>query len=155
VSSADDEMSPSDRILMQSLAQAVGTTEPPTDLIARCEGLLTWLDVESELAVLLDQPVAEAAGTRGAASSATTHEFAIDDGSCVIELDVSSEHLRGQVLGATAQQIVIRTAPGTTHIVPVDETGHFSLEDPPSGPIRLELEPSSESRRIHTDWFVV
>jgi hypothetical protein len=154
VTNADDEMSPSDRALMQALAEAIDAPPPPTDLVARCEGLLTWIDLDAELAMILDQPVAEAAGTRGVVS-APTLEFVVDDGSCVIELDVSLALLRGQVLGVHAQQVVIRTAAGTTHAVVVDETGHFSLDDPLSGAIRLELEPFSESRRIHTDWFVV
>ena len=63
---AGDEMSASDRNLMKALAEAIGGSPPPTDLVARCEGLLAWLDVDSELAALLEQPVAEAAGTRGA-----------------------------------------------------------------------------------------
>ncbi len=73
MTNADDEMSASDQALMQALAAAIGGgPRPPVDLVARCEGLLAWIDVDSELAMLLDQPVAEAAGTRGAASS-TAH----------------------------------------------------------------------------------
>ena len=154
MSNADDEMSASDRILMQALAEAIGGTPPPVDLVARCEGLLAWIDVDSELATLLDQPVAEAAGTRGATASATL-EFVVDDGSCVIELTPSENGLRGQLLGGQADQIVVRTAAGDTYSLPVDELGNFVLDNPTSGTIRLELELIPESRRIHTDWFVV
>jgi hypothetical protein len=154
VTDADDEMSPSDRQLMQALAEAIGGPQPPVDLAARCEGLLAWIDVDSELAMLLDQPVAESAGTRGGLSS-TMLEFSVGDGSCVIELDSSEGRLRGQVLGVEVRQIVVRSATGTTLSVEVDESGSFSLDDLTSGTIRLELEPFSESRRIHTDWFVV
>ena len=63
MTNADDEMSPSDRNLMKALAKAVGPPQPPADLVDRCAGLLAWIDVDSELAALLDQPVAEAAGT--------------------------------------------------------------------------------------------
>lgn len=155
MSNADDEVSESDRNLMKALAEAIGGARPPVDLAARCEGLLAWIDVDSELAMLLDQPVAEAAGTRGAAPSGVTLEFALDDGTCVIELDPAERVLRGQLLGGQAQQIVVRTAAGATHSMPVDELGNFALIDPPSGTIRLELELSSLGRRIHTDWFVV
>lgn len=154
MTNADEEMSASDRILMKALAEAIGGTPPPVDLVARCQGLLAWIDVDSELAMLLDQPVAEAAGTRGATASATL-EFVVDDGSCVIELTPTENALRGQLLGGTAQQIVVRTAAGATHSLPVDELGNFALDQPPSGTIRLELELHPESRRIHTDWFVV
>ncbi len=154
MSNADDEMSASDRILMKALAEAIGGPPPPVDLVARCEGLLAWIDVDSELAMLLDQPVAEAAGTRGATASATL-EFVVDDGSCVIELTTSGNALRGQLLGGEANQIVVRAADGAIHSLPVDELGNFALDQPPSGTIRLELELIRESRRIHTDWFVV
>jgi hypothetical protein len=147
-------MSASDRILMKALAEAIGGTPPPVDLVARCEGLLAWIDVDSELAMLLDAPVAEAAGTRGATTSVTL-EFAVDDGSCVIELTPSEDALRGQLLGGETAQIVVRTAAGATHSMPVDELGNFALDRPPSGTIRLELELNPEGRRIHTDWFVV
>jgi hypothetical protein len=155
VADPDDDMSPSDRHLMQALAEAIGGPPPPVDLVARCEGLLAWIDVDSELAMILDQPVAEAAGTRGAPSSVTTLEFSVDDGSCVIELTPSDGQLHGQVLGAETHQVIVRTAAGVILSLLVDESGAFSLNDPPPGAIRLELELFPESRRIHTDWFVV
>ena len=105
--------------------------------------------------MLLDQPVAEAAGVRGAASSTSTLEFAVDDGSCVIELNPLKNALRGQLLGGETQHVVVRTATGDTHSLPVDELGHFSIDQPISGSIRLELELFPDGRRIHTDWFVV
>ena len=155
MSNADDEVSPSDRILMKALAEALGASQPPVDLIARCEGLVTWIDVDSELATLLDQPATEQVGTRGATSLDTTMVFTVDDGSCVIELTPSDNSLQGQVLGPQVAEILVRTASDTVHSISVDETGNFSIDDPPTGAIRLELELFSESRRIHTDWFVV
>jgi hypothetical protein len=154
VTSADDEMSAADRILMRALSEAIGGTPPPVDLVSRSEGLLAWIDVDSELAALLDQPVAEAAGTRGATAPATL-EFVVGDGSCVIELTPSDNAIRGQLLGGEAHEIVVRTAAGDTHSFPIDEMGNFTLDQPTSGTIRLELELIPESRRIHTDWFVV
>ena len=85
----------------------------------------------------------------------TTLEFAVDDGTCVIELTPSENALRGQLLGGEADQIVVRAADGATHSLPVDELGNFTLDPSPSGTFRLELELIPESRRIHTDWFVV
>ncbi len=155
MSNADDEMSPEDRVLMKALTEAVGSPQLPPDLLERCAGLLSWIDVDAELAVLLDQPVPEAAGTRGASSVDSTLVFTVEDGSCVIELTPSENALRGQILGAQASAIVIRTAANVTHTASVDETGNFSIDAPPMGAIRLELELISEIRRIHTDWFVV
>lgn len=140
---------------MQALTEAIGGPRPPVNLVARCEGLVAWIDVDSELAMLLDQPVAETAGTRGAAPSDTTLEFALDDGTFVIELETAELVLHGQLLGGHAQQIMIRTAAGAIRALPVDELGNFVLIDPPSGTIRLELELGPHGRRIHTDWFVL
>jgi hypothetical protein len=155
VTNADDEMSPSDRILMNALAEAIGDTQPQRDLVARCEGLLAWMDVDSELAALLDQPVAEAVGTRGTAPPDAALVFVVGDGTCVIELTSSGSSLRGQLLGGRADEIVARTVADAVHRAPIDETGIFSIENPPTGTIRLELELFSDGRRIHTDWFVV
>jgi hypothetical protein len=149
------EMSPADEALMRALAEALGTRQPPIDLVPRCEGLLSWIDIDAELAMLLDEPVMEAAGTRGAASPTSTLVFTVDDGTCVIELVPERDVLRGQLLGGDAQQVIVRTASGSVHPAVVDESGNFALEDPPTGTIRLELELFPESRRIHTDWFVV
>src|SRR6185295_4949554 len=121
-------MSPSDRILMNALAEAMGSPPLPPDLLERCEGLLSWIDVDAELAMLLDQPASEAAGTRGATSLDSTLVFTVEDGSCVIELTPSENALRGQILGAQASEIVIRTAANITHTAPVDETGNFSID---------------------------
>ena len=152
---ADEQMPASDRILMKALGEALGGVQPPADLAARCEGLLGWLDVDAELAEFLDQSALDSTGTRGPAGSTPTLEFTVADGSCVIELNPLKNVMRGQLLGGEAQHVVVRTAAGDTHALPVDELGHFSLDQPISGSIRLELELFPDGRRIHTDWFVV
>ena len=154
MTSPDDEMSASDRHLMQALAEAIGGQRPPIDLAARCEGLLAWIDVDSELAMLLDESASEVAGTRGA-SSTVAFEFAVEDGSCVIELAPSDGALRGQLLGGEANHVIVRTAAGVTHSLDIDELGNFLLVNPPAGALRLELELIATRRRIHTDWFVI
>ena len=154
MTNADDEMSAADQALMQALAAAIGGPRLPIDLVARCEGLLAWIDVDSELAMLLDQPVVEAAGTRGTAPPTAALEFAAGDGSCVIEVTPSAAALRGQLLGGAAPEVVARTTTGTTTSSPIDELGAFEISNPPAGTIRLEFD-LTDGRRIHTDWFVI
>ena len=151
---ADEHMPASDRILMKALAEAIGGEQPPVDLTARCEGLLGWLDVDAELAELLDQSALDSTGTRGPAGSTPTLEFTVADGSCVIEVSTTAGVLRGQLLGGEAQHVVVRTSTGTSQSALVDEVGSFEISNPPSGTIRLEFE-LLEGRRIHSDWFVV
>jgi hypothetical protein len=153
VTNVDDELPPSDKNLMNALAAAIGSPSPTSELLAHCEGLLAWIDVDAELASLLDQPVAEAAGTRGAATT-TGLEFAVGDGSCMIEVTPLEGSLRGQLLGDVATDAVLRTVTGTTQSAPIDDLGEFEFDEPPSGTVRLEVHLAS-GRRIHTDWFVV
>lgn len=154
MTSADEEMSSSDRTLMKALAEAIGGSQPPIGLTTRNQGLLAWIDVDAELAELLDQPVLETSGTRGVAGSTATLEFTVADGTCVIEVTPAAGVIRGQLLGGDAQQVVVRTAAGTSQLSPIDELGQFEINNPPSGTIRLEFD-LLEGRRIHSDWFVV
>jgi hypothetical protein len=154
VTGADEHVPASDRILMKALAEALGGDQPPADLAARCEGLLGWLDVDAELAELLDRSALDSTGTRGPAGSTPTLEFTVADGSCVIEISTTEGVLRGQLLGGEAQQVVVRTSAGTSQSALIDELGAFEISNPPSGTIRLEFE-LIDGRRIHSDWFVV
>jgi hypothetical protein len=147
-------MPASDRILMKALAEAIGGEQPPADLTARCEGLLGWLDVDAELAELLDQSALDSTGTRGPAGSTPTLEFTVADGSCVIEISTTEGVLRGQLLGGEAHQVVVRTSADASQSALVDDVGAFEISSPPSGTIRLEFE-LFDGRRIHSDWFVV
>jgi hypothetical protein len=151
VSNADDEMSTPDRALLRALAEALGE-QPPADLTERCEGLLAWIDVDAELAELLDE--AAPTGVRGSGGSASTLEFTIADRTCVIELVVSPRKLSGHVLGAHAPLATARTVDGAAESAPIDEHGGFELIDPPPGTTRIELD-LEDGRRIHTDWFVI
>ncbi len=151
VSNADDELSTPDRALMRALAEALG--EPaPAGLIERCEGLLGWIDVDAELAELLDEAVAAPIGVRG--QPASTMQFTIADRTCLIEIAPSPRKLSGQLLGAHARSALLRTAGGVAESSPIDDLGGFELRDPPSGAIRLEFD-LDDGRRIHTDWFVI
>jgi hypothetical protein len=154
VTSADEEMSSSDRTLMQALAEAIGGSQPPIGLTERLQGLLAWIDVDAELAELLDQSALEASGTRGTTGPAATLEFTVADGTCVIEVMPSGGTIRGQLLGGVALQVVLRTATGASQLSPIDQLGQFEIRNPPSGALRLEFE-LLEGRRIHSDWFVV
>lgn len=149
----DDEMPPPDKHLMALLKAAVGGAIPSEELLAQCEGLLAWIDVDADIAMLLDQPVAEAAGTRGAAAT-TGLEFAVDDGSCVIELTPLPGLLRGQLLGEVATTVVLRSVAAAAQSAAIDELGGFEFDQPASGTVRLEVHLSS-GRRVHTDWFVI
>jgi hypothetical protein len=154
VSGAEEEMSASDKALMKALAEAIGGLQPPIDLATRSEGLLAWLDVDAELAELLDQPMTEAAGIRGSSTATPVLEFSVADGSCVVEVSVADDAITGQLLGGEAAEVVLRTSSGAVSSAPIEELGAFTFNHPPSGALRLEID-LTEGRRIHTDWFTV
>ncbi len=149
---SDDAPDERDRALLAALGRALGTVDD-TDLIARCAGLLTWIDVDAELAALLERPPAELAGTRGDAAAADL-EFTVDDGTCVIEVTVRDGTVRGVVLGVTPEHVAVRSVTGELHDAEFDAVGAFTITVPVSGSARVELD-LGEERRIHTDWFVI
>jgi hypothetical protein len=95
-----DELSSEDAELLRDVAGTFGTEPVPERL---CEGLLTWADVDHELAELLDAPAEELAGTRGgAAASATELTFEVGHVGTVVELRTEGDRVTGQVLPAGA-----------------------------------------------------
>lgn len=149
---SDESPDAHDRALLAALARALGTVDD-TDLIARSTGLLAWIDVDAELAALLERPPAELAGTRGDAAAADL-EFTVDDGTCVIEISVAGGTVRGVVLGVAPEHVAVRSVNGDLHGAEFDAVGAFTVIAPVSGSVRVELDLGGE-RRIHTDWFVV
>lgn len=146
--------SEADARLMAELGRALGPAPSDDDLIARCEGLLAWIDVEADLAELLEQSPAELAGTRGGPGEPSALEFSVADGTCIVELRVEDGSLHGQVVGPAPAAVAIRVVTGLVEPAPVDELGMFTIDRPPSGSARVEIE-FPDGRRIHTDWFVI
>lgn len=146
-----------DQALLAALGRALGrATEGDTsdaDLVGRCEGLLAWMDVDAELAELLEQAAPELAGTRGS-DRGPGMEFSLADGSCLIEVDVVDGAVRGQVLGVRPERLVLRIVTGVLEAADVDALGAFEIAAPPPGSARIEIDLDG-GRRIHTDWFVI
>ena len=83
-------MSEADRELLAALGEAWGDDPLPVGIIDRADALLTWADVDEELAALLETSSTELAGTRGASASDTVLEFQVADGTVVIEVDLGA-----------------------------------------------------------------
>lgn len=150
-----DAPDPRDRALLDALGRALAGDRGGTDdddLVGRCEGLLAWVDVDAELAALLEQAPAELAGTRGGDGAGM--EFSVADGSCLIEVDVDGGAVRGQVLGVTPERLMLRIVTGVLEPAEVDALGAFEIVAPPPGSARIEVD-LIDGRRIHTDWFVI
>jgi hypothetical protein len=149
----DELMSEADRELLAALGDACGDDPLPVGIIDRADGLLTWADVDEELAELLETTSAEVAGTRGASQSDTVLEFQVADGTVLIEVDLGSGGITGQVLGIDVDVVVLERPGGESGTVDVDELGHFSFPDPEPGAVRLRI--AAGTTDVRTDWFVI
>ena len=141
-----------DRALLAALGQAIADPVPP-GLVDRAIGLITWADVEGELAALLDDADRELTGTRGGAPASTALEFITPEG-VVVELTVDDGTLEGQVLGAEVLTAVLEHADGDAEEIEVDELGTFAVQSTHTGAARLRIDLRDHGR-IHTDWFVL
>jgi hypothetical protein len=90
----DEVMSEADRELLAALGDAWGDDPLPVGIIDRADGLLTWADVDEELAELLETSSTELPGTRGASLPGTSLEFQVADGTVVIEVDLGARGRR-------------------------------------------------------------
>jgi hypothetical protein len=151
---SDEVMSDADRDLLAALADACGEDLLPVGIIDRADGLLTWADVDDELAELLETSSAEPSGTRGASPSGTALQFQVGDGTVLIEVDLGSNIVAGQVLGVAVDEVVLERPGGESGTAPVDELGHFSFPDPEPGAVRLRIATGSGTH-VRTDWFVI
>ena len=150
----DELMSDADRELLAALGDAWGDDPLPVGIIDRADGLLTWADVDEELAELLETSSAEPAGTRGASLSDTVLEFQVADGTVLIEVDLARGGVEGQVLGTDVDVIVLERPGGESDTADVDELGHFSFPDPEPGAVRLRI-AAGTGTDVRTDWFVI
>jgi hypothetical protein len=150
----DELMSEADRELLAALGDACGDDPLPVGIIDRADGLLTWADVDEELAELLETTSAEVAGTRGASQSDTVLEFQVADGTVLIEVDLGSGGITGQVLGIDVDVVALERPGGESGTVDVDELGHFSFTDPEPGAVRLRI-ATAAGTDVRTDWFVI
>ena len=141
-----------DRALLAALGQAIADPVPQ-DLVDRAIGLITWADVEGELAALLDDADRELTGTRGGPSAPAALEFVTAEG-VAVELTVDDGMLEGQVLGAEVVAAALEHAGGDAEEIEVDELGTFAVRSTHTGAARLRIDLRDHGR-IHTDWFVL
>lgn len=127
-------------------------TVPPQVLSAARQAFV-WRRIDEELAELLfdsaDEPVA--AGLRGGAAPRQV-SYASSD--LLIECELGSDTLVGQLLPADAGRLELLTPTGRRRAVEVDPRGRFVVEPVPSGPIRLCCGSPSRSL-VLTPWLLV
>jgi hypothetical protein len=153
MSDMPDALPPDDARLVDDLRAALGPDPLPAGLLDRAAGLLGWMDVDHELATLLEEAAVEPSGTRGS-GDATVMTYEVADGSVTVELVVGWGELRGQVLSGDVTLVLVERSGGDTQDVPLDELGQLAATGLPHGPARLRLVRGS-ALPVVTEWFVL
>ena len=149
----DDMMSDADRELLAALGEAWGDDPLPVGIIDRADGLLTWADVDEELAELLETSSAELAGTRGASHIGHGARVPGRRRNRAGRSRPRPRRCRGPGARDGRRCDRVWNAPaGSPDTAPVDELGHFSFPDPEPGAVRLRIAVGTGAD-VRTDWF--
>lgn len=126
----------------------------PPGVLAAARAAFAWRRIDEELAELLfdsaDEPVG--AGLRGAAAAPRQVSYA--SGDLLIDCELGSEALVGQLLPADAGTLELLTPAGRQRPVEVDPRGRFVVRPVPAGPIRLRF-GSLGRPAVLTPWLLV
>jgi hypothetical protein len=147
-----EEMSADDAALLAELGRALGAADPvPADVLAAAKAAIHLPRLDAELAELLEE-AAMAGATRGAA---TTEVLTFESESMVIdvEVDTAARRLTGRILPAAAADVTLEGVRGQ-RTARADAGGEFSVEDLPSGPVRLRCS-TEDGSVVTTGWFTL
>ena len=146
----DDELIAALDEAMQS-ARAV-----PREFVEMGKIAYTWHNIDAELAALSYDSAAEEAGipavTRAEPAPIRALTFASND--LEIELEVTHEELRGQLVPPQPGSVDIHLASGEILTAPIDELGWFVIRPIPSGSFRLHCRTGG-SASVLTGWIVL
>jgi exosome complex RNA-binding protein Csl4 len=125
--------------LLAELRAAVAEADLVTDRQREAaQAAFTWRTVDQELAELLHDSALEVTGVRGADDAARTLSFA--SGSLTLEVEIDGDVVLGQVVGASAQSVVLQRSISDDQPLAVDSAGFFRLDGVGPGPIRFVVQ---------------
>lgn len=124
--------------LLAELREAVAEAGLVTDRQREAaRAAFTWRTVDAELAELLHDSALEVAAVRGD-DSARTLSFA--SGPLTLEVEVEGDVVRGQVVGATVQSVLMQRSIADDEPLVVDPSGFFRLDGVAPGPVRFVVQ---------------
>ncbi len=149
----DDHHQDLEARLRSTLAE---TDAPPEALVDAAKAMLTWLDVDAELATLVSDSAVDAAPVR-TFSPPRVLTFAAGETTLVVEIATERRVRRvlGQIVPVAPATIEIRHADGPIS-APADEYGRFRIAPVPDGPVSIVCrfdDPAQEPLR--TSWLIV
>jgi hypothetical protein len=139
--------------LMELLRASAADVDPvPPEVLASASAAFATRRLDEELAELIaDSALTGAGAVRAGAEDVRLLSF--ESGRVTVELQLdyaaSPPVLRGLITGGSATVTVER--PGDARSVPVDESGWFTVTDPPRGATRLRFH-AVDGQEIVTSW---
>jgi len=137
-----------------------GRLDPvPFEAIVAARSSLAWRTLDAELAELaydslLDDNVL--AGIRSA--DAPPRLVSFECAALSVEIETASTGsgrcLVGQLMPPQAAALDVQHAAGTISAT-ADELGRFTIEDVPTGPVRVRVRPADGKGAVTTDWIVL
>lgn len=144
-----------DELLLAELAEAVRAVTPLSDTIAeQAHGALAWRTVDSDLllaSLTFDSSLEPAGRTRAAEDGSRVLTFTAAP--LMVEVELQSDRIVGQIVPPGEGEIVLESADGTTARTAADAFGFFVLPVRPEGSVRLRCD--TPKTRLVTDWFAL
>ncbi|MFG1777832.1 hypothetical protein ACGFIR_15230 [Micromonospora sp. NPDC049051] len=129
-----------DEALLAELRAALRDADPvPEHFLSAARAAFAWqsIDAELELAELTFDSVCDPEPAGLTRSTGSTRTLMFRSGPVVVEIEVTSTGIVGQVSPARGGRVVAQTSVGPYEEVPVDAVGFFSMGVPPAGPVQL------------------
>lgn len=124
--------------LLAMLKEAVRAGEVPREVVEAGKAVYAQhdLDLDAELAALTyDSYLEEAVGVR--AEPAALRALTYTTAQLTIELEITVDALKGQLVPARAGSATARSEAGGMAVAPIDEMGYFVFRPVPEGPFRV------------------
>jgi hypothetical protein len=154
----DDADPQHDDALVDALKAALPPDPLPPGLLDRARSLSTLLDLDRDLAELLESSAAEPAGMRGTAIAPERSTFRSPGGDVVVETTHRAGGLTGVVVRGDVVEVGLESEHGGVATAEVDELGRFAFPAVPATVVRLRfrLRPSGSDRApVTSEWFLL
>ncbi|MDR2984137.1 MAG: hypothetical protein LBV34_04770 [Nocardiopsaceae bacterium] len=145
-----------DEHLLAALREAVAARQAvPAKFIETGKNAFAWHNVDAELAQLTyDSSRDEGALAKVRAETASVRALTFSSARFMIELEVTTTGLLGQVMPPGEGTIEAESQSGDTTVAAIDEAGGFSLEPLPASPFRLRCRTAAGGDVV-TGWITL
>ena len=142
--------------LLAALREAMAARQAvPPKFIETGKNAYAWHNVDAELAQLTyDSNRDQNATAMVRTETASVRALTFSSVRFVIELEVSTAGLLGQIMPPGAGSIEAESQAGGTTVSPIDEAGGFSLEPLPASPFRLRCR-TADGSDVVTGWITL